>query len=355
MNQRTRASRSRPLPHWAAVVSFALLCTSFMAPPLAFGQGLPVGFEYELADGEIHMRISADDVVDGVRVQLRTCGSQLFTGQCPDLQRGQTCNLSAPAPTSTTTCSLTIEGDYAGSAGSLSYDFEIAVAQDMEFDVDTSTFDATAHRFVMTMNQSAGHVELVVRGEDGAIVADRVVPFNGEPAGTPLTITWSQPPVGILTVDVKAVGESGAWSSRQYVPWQVQMDAVYVSFPSGSADIPSSDEAMLADRLRQIQQTAARVSEWVDVELYVAGYTDTVGSSGDNQQLSEARARSLAQFMRQGGWTAPIHFQGFGEDVLAVPTGDSVEEAANRRALFILGTSQRPITDQIPRSNWRTL
>lgn len=331
---------------------FIALCT---LPLSAAAQGLPVGFEYEMSDGEIHMRISADDVVDGIRVQLRSCGASVFTGSCPDLQRGQTCTLSTAAPTSTSTCALTITGEYAGSTGTLSYDFEIAVAQDMEFDVDTSSFDATGHRFVMTMNQPAGHVELVVRGDDGAIVADRVIPFSGEPAGTPLQITWFQPAVPILTVDVKAVGQSGAWSSRQYVPWQVQMDAVYVSFPSGSAEIPDADEAMLMERLRQIQQTADRVSEWVDVELYVAGYTDTVGSSGDNQQLSEARARSLAQFMRSGGWSAPIHFQGFGEDVLAVPTGDNVDEAANRRALFILGTSQRPITDQIPRSNWRTL
>lgn len=321
-----------------------------------WAQGLPVGFEYMLEGTDLTMRVIADDVVDDVRVSLAARPGRTETFSRSSMDAQEVWSIDVAAPTATTHYVLEITGEYAGQRGELSYEFDVEIAVDMEFDVDTSSFDASTQQFVMTMNQPAGHVELTVRGDDGSVIADRVVPFNGEPAGTRLTIRWVQPPdATILTIDVKAVGESGAWAARQYVPWQVQMDAVYVNFASGSSEIPDADTAMLRARLQELLQTAGRVSEWVDVELYVAGYTDTVGAPGDNQRLSESRAQSLAQFLRDGGWTYPVHYQGFGEDVPAVPTGDNVDEPANRRALFILGTSQRPVTDQIPRANWRRL
>jgi outer membrane protein OmpA-like peptidoglycan-associated protein len=319
-------------------------------------QGLPVGFEYMLDGEDLTMRVIADDVVDDLHVSLAARPGRTETFSRSSLGADEVWSIPVSAPTATTHYVLEISGDYAGQSGELSYEFDVEIAQDMDFEVDTSSFNASTQEFVMTMNQAAGHAELVVRGDDGSVIADRVIPFNGEPAGTRLTVRWVQPPdATILTIDVKAVGASGAWSARQYVPWQVQMDAVYVNFASGSSEVPQSDAAMLTTRLQELLQTADRVSEWVDVELYVAGYTDTVGAPGDNQRLSESRAQSLAQFLRAGGWSYPVHFQGFGEDVPAVPTGDSVDEPANRRALFILGTSQRPVTDQIPRANWRRL
>jgi outer membrane protein OmpA-like peptidoglycan-associated protein len=128
-----------------------------------------------------------------------------------------------------------------------------------------------------------------------------------------------------------------------------------VNFPSGSSEIPAADMPMLLERLATIQTTASRVAEWVEVHLYVAGYTDTVGASGDNQRLSEARARSLARFMREQGWAGPTFFQGFGEDVLEVDTADGVDEPRNRRAIFLLGTETRPGVRDMPRTSWQRL
>ncbi|HEV7555274.1 MAG TPA: OmpA family protein, partial [Kofleriaceae bacterium] len=73
------------------------------------------------------------------------------------------------------------------------------------------------------------------------------------------------------------------------------------------------------------------------MQLYVAGHTDTVGSSASNRKLSLARARAIATYFRGKGLVMPIAFAGFGEDVLAVKTPDETDEHANRRVDYVLG------------------
>ena len=91
------------------------------------------------------------------------------------------------------------------------------------------------------------------------------------------------------------------------------------------------------------------------LKLFVAGYTDTVGSHSANQSLSNNRARSIAQWYRQNGLRIPIYYQGFGEEVLAKPTPDETDEPANRRALYILSSQQPATSESLPRSKWRRL
>ena len=93
----------------------------------------------------------------------------------------------------------------------------------------------------------------------------------------------------------------------------------------------------------------------VEVRLYVAGYTDTVGAAAGNQALSERRARAIATWFRNRGFTGAVQYQGFGESVLAEPTADEVDHAANRRALYILAAQTPPISTALPRSAWKAL
>jgi outer membrane protein OmpA-like peptidoglycan-associated protein len=93
----------------------------------------------------------------------------------------------------------------------------------------------------------------------------------------------------------------------------------------------------------------------VEIQLYVAGYTDTVGNSASNQGLSERRAKSIARWFSTRGFAQPIHFQGFGEDALAVGTPDETDQAANRRAIYILAAQPPPTGPTLPRSAWHRL
>ena len=79
------------------------------------------------------------------------------------------------------------------------------------------------------------------------------------------------------------------------------------------------------------------------LKLYVGGCTDTVGPKGANQALSERRARSIAIWLTKNGLprTVPVHYRGFGEELLKKPTPDETDEILNRRAIYIL-SSQPP-------------
>lgn len=326
------------------------------APAHAQVEGLPIGWAWSSTTDEITITLEAYDTMSDLELVITRAHDRhrhRFTRGSMD--NGDVWSVDIPMPSRTTELGIRIDADYAGEAGYFEDAFEMTVFREMDFEVDLDSFDADGRSFTMTMTQPAERVELTVRGDTGNIVAERVIPFEGEPAGTPLEVSWTQPPGEILTIDVKAVGTSGAWSSRQYVPWEVEFDAVFVHFASGSSEIPESDMPVLRARLAEILTTAERVSEWVEVKLYIAGYTDTVGSPADNQRLSESRARAIGEFFRAEGVSFPIFVQGFGESALAVQTADNVDEPENRRSTFILSTRAPGISSALPRAQWRDL
>jgi outer membrane protein OmpA-like peptidoglycan-associated protein len=318
-------------------------------------EGLPLGFEFQATPEEMTLTVSADDFVEDIRVEITSDRGTTETQTRESLAQGDVWTLDFPAPTVTTTYTVVTTGLFAGMEGSMEFSFPVEVAAPLEFEVDTSTYDRDAHSFVMRMNQPAGHVDILVRGDQGEVLAQRTVQFDGQPANAPLNVQWSQGPGNVMTIEVTAHSTNGVWASRRYIPWYAEFEPIYINFATGSAEVPESDFAMLRERLAQLVDTATRVSEHINVQLYVAGYTDTVGSPADNQRLSEERARSIGRWVQSQGWSLPVSYQGFGEDVLAVDTSDNVDESRNRRALFILGTADSPTSSDVPRTNWRRL
>jgi outer membrane protein OmpA-like peptidoglycan-associated protein len=73
------------------------------------------------------------------------------------------------------------------------------------------------------------------------------------------------------------------------------------------------------------------------LKLYIAGHTDTVGPADKNRELSRARAKAIAGYLRKKGLGVAIVVAGFGEDVLKIKTPDNTDERANRRADYVLG------------------
>jgi len=101
-----------------------------------------------------------------------------------------------------------------------------------------------------------------------------------------------------------------------------------VLFPTDSARISPNAYEMVAD-------IAADARNHPRTSVFVEGYTDTTGSAEHNQDLSNERADAVADVLaRHGIARSRIATHGFGERRLAVPTGNGVEEAANRRVVI---------------------
>jgi outer membrane protein OmpA-like peptidoglycan-associated protein len=103
-------------------------------------------------------------------------------------------------------------------------------------------------------------------------------------------------------------------------------------FATDSAEVLPTGHAIIAQLSALAQHRSGAMVE-------VNGYTDTTGSKSHNQDLSVARADAVAQEMTQNGVpSAQIKAQGFGENDLAVPTDNNVNEAKNRRVVVVIAS-----------------
>ena len=85
-----------------------------------------------------------------------------------------------------------------------------------------------------------------------------------------------------------------------------------------------------------LQQAANVYKAGGAVTVQVTGYTDTSGSAGYNQRLSERRAANVARILASMGVPPnAMTVAGRGENDLAVPTPDGVREPRNRRVTVV--------------------
>lgn len=159
----------------------------------------------------------------------------------------------------------------------------------------------------------------------------------------------------IVKIEVTATDEANFRAILEVFPYFYNIPHEDPVFASGSHAINPSEVAKLQDTWSKIQGEFDLYGEVIQMHLYVAGYTDTVGSASSNQSLSERRAKSIAQWFRQQGFPGDVYYQGFGEEGQAKPTGDNVDEPANRRVLYFLANQQPPPSNDLPRANWRKL
>ncbi len=87
-------------------------------------------------------------------------------------------------------------------------------------------------------------------------------------------------------------------------------------------------------------ELARRADPSLPVKLFIAGHTDTVGSTAENRKLSLERARAIATWFHERGLPLPVAYAGFGEEALKVKTADNTDEPRNRRADYIVGVEE---------------
>lgn len=223
-----------------------------------------------------------------------------------------------------------------------SYDlgFETLIRAPMSVNYDFEHLDLANHVLRFQLSRPAGHAELVVYGEEGQELGLGDATYKKEPPGTWLPITWL--PVGtgrVMTMRLRVTAADGLALNVDLVPWAVSIEHEDVVFDSDSAVIKPSEATKLDASLTKIADVVKKAERFIKVKLYVAGNTDTVGTTDHNRKLSLDRARAIAEYFRKKGITVPIVYEGFGEEALTVPTADNVGEQKNRRVDYVLGAA----------------
>ncbi len=218
-----------------------------------------------------------------------------------------------------------------------------------EIDLKHMTLTARADRVV-----SQAHLTVIT--PDGPVF-DQDVDVGSNEAGDDLWLEWTGASSArtVLRLDVTLTDRWGFYSYENIFPWSLDIPHEDINFDTNEHVIRDDEKHKIDKAYEEVREVFDRYSKYVEVRLYIAGYTDTVGNRGDNQGLSERRAKSIAAAFRAKGFTGPLYYQGFGENALAVATEDSVEMEANRRALYVLASRPPARNENFPRGNWKKL
>ena len=219
--------------------------------------------------------------------------------------------------------------------------------------VDKQGLDLVGRSMTLAGSRPLSRVEIEVLGEGGHRLGRGAV--AGMAPESPVTLQWQQAEGEALTIQITAWDAHDLPGRLALSPWSYAIAHEDVVFESGMATVRPEEVPKLEAAWQELSEVEARYGDVVQVRLYVAGYTDTVGDGGGNLGLSTRRARAIADWYRGRGFDGAIYYQGFGETVLAVPTPDETDEAANRRAIYLLAADAPAIGPELPRDDWQRL
>jgi outer membrane protein OmpA-like peptidoglycan-associated protein len=212
----------------------------------------------------------------------------------------------------------------------------------LKLSISKKDVDLTNRTLYFRLNRPVDSAEIKVYSTDGKLLVERTQLYNGARAGSRLSIAWPRllgDDAENFRIELKVTDVDEYWIGWEVVRFYLEIPHEDVVFETGKWDIRPSEAPKLDEALSILIPAIKKHRKNMDCHLYVAGHTDTVGSLADNRELSRQRARSIARYFASHGVKGiPIYVRGFGEELLAVTTGDSVPEARNRRAEYILAT-----------------
>ncbi len=311
-----------------------------------------VAFGYDDTGDRPALLITPDAPVDELHVEL-TVGDRTVVVDRGGIAGGSTERVSWEPRPGLDRVDAFVRAVFAdGYVGEYRVPIELARSERLSVDLSGASADVEDRVIRVPVTAHVDEAEVVAWGAGRRELDRRTVPIDAGP-GT-VEVPWVGDPHEVVLLDITLRG-GDAWASLSYSPWFLDIPHEDVLFETDQAEIRPEEEWKLERTLEQLHDVVAKYGDLVPVQLYVAGCTDTVGDRAHNRELSERRARAIARWLRAHGFDKPIFYYGFGEDLLAVPTGDGVDEAANRRALYIVAANPPPRGSGIPSVRWRRL
>jgi outer membrane protein OmpA-like peptidoglycan-associated protein len=236
--------------------------------------------------------------------------------------------------------------------------FEASTVGPLVVEAQRKGSELDARKLTFTSSRATTKAKVTVYGEGDRVVGHGEQDYGRVPPIKPVTVGWTQDEAAVRRIALEVHDDMGFWATVEVravfvEPWE---DRIYFAFGSDAVE-PGEKSKLDAtyERITDALETARReVGDSLDLRLYVAGYTDTVGTPASNQDLSERRAKSIGRYLAGKGLTLPVYYQGFGESVLAVKTADETENERNRRTVYVL-SSQTPVSELFPKKSWKKL
>jgi len=231
--------------------------------------------------------------------------------------------------------------------------FDVAYTEPLRIDVDTDEVELGQGRLPIRVNRPVEKVEVELFDANNRQLGTTHTSQHRGAHGD-IELRFQVPQGDLAAVRVTVHDTEGFWESFILEPFWVEIPHQSVVFNSGEHSWQESELPKLTETLGRVQEAMrAHRDKGLMMQLYIAGYTDTVGDAASNQQLSERRARAIGRWFMAQGLDIAVFYQGFGEAVLAKATPDETAEEANRRAIYILGNGVPPTSSEIPHAQWK--
>lgn len=324
-------------------------------PSIAFSQS---AFEFQLKNkiqrgaGKPVLILRATEGVKSAKVEMIRSDGKKRTVNIGSMSSGKTKKVYFKQPKGIYTYDITVSGmTRAGKKMRTTFETEVAWIDPIQLQINKDNVDLAKGALILSTNVALEKVDIEVYGKGGDVIhnsTQKIDAMRGD-----LTINWTPTAGEVGSVKITATDIAGFWSAVVLEPFFVDIPHKEVEFETGKAEWDEAETPKLTETLERIvAELKKHKRKGLTLQLYIAGYTDTVGSASSNMSLSRARAKSIAKWFRKAGLRIPIYYQGFGETAQAVKTADNVDEKRNRRAVYLLGNTRPPKSPQLPKSNW---
>ena len=144
-------------------------------------------------------------------------------------------------------------------------------------------------RLVFKSSRPLDHVDLEAYGDDGELLWEDKVSVKKSKGGR-LEAIFQPREVTPRRLEIKAVDTVGSWQSFRVVRWYAEVPHEELLFESGKAEVATKELGKLKAAAQLVDEEIGRFRKamgdpnaQVDLLLYVAGYTDTVGDEQEHR------------------------------------------------------------------------
>lgn len=341
------------MSRYTAALAAALIALTLPVSAWADGFQYMVKNQRSQTDGPGPVLVlQAEDIFKGGKVVISQGGKTITTSKFGKMNPGATKEIPLKVGEGSHTFQVQIDAvNVADAKIEVPLEFTVVRATPITIGIDRDNVDVNKGELAFKVNRPLDRIEMSIYDKGGSVVDSQTQSFEGKSGD--LILKWpARAELGAL--EIKAYDVDGFWTGVMLEPFFIEIPHEEIIFDFGKATWQASEEPKLERTLKAIQEASAKYERFrPDMRLYIAGYTDTVGSPADNQRLSQERAEAIARWFKKRGVKFPLFAQGFGESVLLVKTADETPEAQNRRAIYVLGNARPGQSNNFPRSEWR--
>ena len=332
---------------------FTLLTSFILWQTPAWANNLDFGYNPDLGDNEKPALIlTADAPVRVARVRI-VAGGKTYKFEKKNISAGEDMIFSWARNPKVTSAQAYVDVVYQdGYTSQAEVPISYTYGQSLEVDLSKAKADLKKKTLTVAVSERVEHAELIVYGPRKKVLDQRSMELNQGPGN--LTIPWESSLKDVVLLDV-TLQSGSSYAGFTYSPWFLDIPHQDILFATNSAHITKEEEWKLESTLEELKEVLDKYGSVIPVKLYIGGCTDTVGDRSSNKELSRARARSIAKWLRAHGYDQPIFYHGFGEDWLAVQTRDGVDEQENRRVVYIVSANPPPADSGVPQIKWSSL